>query len=26
VGQDTHAELVETVPLYRELARHQLLV
>lgn len=26
VGQGTHAELVETVPLYRELARHQLLV
>ena len=26
VGQGTHAELVETVPLYRDLARHQLLV
>lgn len=26
VGQGTHAELVETVPLYHELARHQLLV
>ncbi|XPP26790.1 MAG: ABC transporter ATP-binding protein [Leucobacter sp.] len=26
VGEGTHAELVETVPLYRELARHQLLV
>ncbi len=26
VGQGTHAELVESVPLYRELARHQLLV
>ena len=26
VGQGTHAELVESVPLYRDLARHQLLV
>ncbi|WP_336625960.1 MULTISPECIES: ABC transporter ATP-binding protein [unclassified Microbacterium] len=26
VGQGTHAELVASVPLYRELARHQLLV
>jgi len=26
VGQGTHSELVETVPLYRDLARHQLLV
>lgn len=26
VGQGTHAELVSTTPLYRELARHQLLV
>ncbi|WP_336631054.1 MULTISPECIES: ABC transporter ATP-binding protein [unclassified Microbacterium] len=26
VGQGTHAELIETVPLYRDLARHQLLV
>ncbi len=26
VGEGTHAELVERVPLYRELARHQLLV
>ncbi|WP_395243810.1 ABC transporter ATP-binding protein [Agromyces sp. MMS24-K17] len=26
IGQGTHAELVETVPLYRELAEHQLLV
>ena len=26
IGQGTHDELVETVPLYRELARHQLLV
>lgn len=26
VGQGTHAELIESVPLYRELARHQLLV
>ncbi|WP_292831266.1 ABC transporter ATP-binding protein [Microbacterium sp.] len=26
VGQGTHSDLVETVPLYRELARHQLLV
>lgn len=26
VGQGTHEELVATVPLYRELARHQLLV
>lgn len=26
VGEGTHEELVETVPLYRELARHQLLV
>lgn len=25
VGQGTHAELVETTPLYRDLARHQLL-
>jgi ATP-binding cassette subfamily B protein len=25
VGQGTHAELVERVPLYRDLARHQLL-
>ncbi|MGW8481702.1 ABC transporter ATP-binding protein [Microbacterium sp. NPDC055903] len=25
VGQGTHAELIETTPLYRELARHQLL-
>ncbi len=26
VGQGTHAELVESTPLYRDLARHQLLV
>lgn len=26
VGQGTHSELVETTPLYRDLARHQLLV
>ncbi|MBL3700018.1 ABC transporter ATP-binding protein [Leucobacter luti] len=26
VGEGTHAELVETTPLYRELAQHQLLV
>ncbi|RKS85627.1 ATP-binding cassette subfamily B protein [Microbacterium sp. AG790] len=26
VGQGTHSELVETVPLYRDLAKHQLLV
>ena len=26
VGQGTHSELVQTVPLYRDLARHQLLV
>ena len=26
IGQGTHAELVESVPLYRELAQHQLLV
>ncbi|WP_322409668.1 ABC transporter ATP-binding protein [Microbacterium invictum] len=26
VGQGTHGELVETTPLYRDLARHQLLV
>ena len=26
IGRGTHAELVETVPLYRDLARHQLLV
>ena len=26
VGQGTHAELVETVPLYRDLASRQLLV
>lgn len=26
VGQGTHSELVKTVPLYRDLARHQLLV
>ena len=26
IGQGSHEELVETVPLYRELARHQLLV
>lgn len=26
IGQGTHDELVETVPLYRDLARHQLLV
>ncbi|MGD9606940.1 MAG: ABC transporter ATP-binding protein [Leucobacter sp.] len=26
VGEGTHAELIETTPLYRELARHQLLV
>lgn len=26
VGQGTHSELVESVPLYRDLARHQLLV
>ncbi|MGF3055893.1 ABC transporter ATP-binding protein [Microbacterium sp. YY-01] len=26
VGQGTHEELVDTVPLYRDLARHQLLV
>ncbi|UIP57969.1 ABC transporter ATP-binding protein [Agromyces marinus] len=26
IGEGTHAELVETVPLYRELAEHQLLV
>jgi ATP-binding cassette subfamily B protein len=26
VGQGTHSELVESTPLYRELARHQLLV
>ena len=26
VGQGTHEELIETVPLYRELAQHQLLV
>jgi ATP-binding cassette subfamily B protein len=26
VGSGTHSELVATVPLYRELARHQLLV
>lgn len=26
IGQGTHAELVEQVPLYRELAQHQLLV
>jgi len=26
VGAGTHGELVETVPLYRDLARHQLLV
>lgn len=26
VGRGTHAELVATVPLYRDLARHQLLV
>ena len=26
VGQGTHAELIETTPLYRELAQHQLLV
>ncbi|WP_221585904.1 ABC transporter ATP-binding protein [Microbacterium sp. G2-8] len=26
IGQGTHAELLETTPLYRELARHQLLV
>lgn len=26
VGEGTHAELVETTPLYRELAKHQLLV
>ena len=26
VEQGTHAELVESVPLYRDLARHQLLV
>jgi len=25
VGQGTHAELVESTPLYRDLARHQLL-
>ena len=25
VGQGTHTELVEEVPLYRDLARHQLL-
>ncbi len=25
VGQGTHEELVETTPLYRDLARHQLL-
>jgi len=26
IGQGTHSELVETVPLYRDLAKHQLLV
>jgi len=26
VGQGTHSELIETVPLYRDLAKHQLLV
>ena len=26
VGQGTHSELVQTVPLYRDLAKHQLLV
>jgi len=26
VGQGTHSELVESTPLYRDLARHQLLV
>ena len=26
VGQGTHAELIESTPLYRELAEHQLLV
>jgi len=26
VGQGTHSELVETTPLYRDLAKHQLLV
>ena len=26
VGQGTHAELIESTPLYRDLARHQLLV
>ncbi|WP_243077049.1 ABC transporter ATP-binding protein [Microbacterium sp. SS28] len=26
IGQGTHSELVETTPLYRDLARHQLLV
>ena len=25
VGQGTHAELIESTPLYRDLARHQLL-
>jgi ATP-binding cassette subfamily B protein len=26
VGQGTHAQLVDSTPLYRDLARHQLLV
>jgi len=26
VGQGTHSELVQTTPLYRDLAKHQLLV
>ena len=26
IGEGTHAELVESVPLYRDLAAHQLLV
>jgi ATP-binding cassette subfamily B protein len=26
IGQGTHGELVESTPLYRDLARHQLLV
>ena len=26
VGQGTHDELIESTPLYRDLARHQLLV